>query len=63
MPMFGYGYLLWMLPGPRRQFAMVGALGQRVCVDPASKLVMLQTALDDTPEVWRLSRMLANQFE
>jgi CubicO group peptidase (beta-lactamase class C family) len=62
MPMFGYGYLLWLLPGPRRQFAMVGALGQRVCVDPGSKLVMVQTALEDTPEVWDLWRMLARQF-
>ena len=59
----GYGYLLWLLPAPRRQFAMVGALGQRVCVDPASKLVMVQTALDDTPEVWGLWRTLAQQFE
>jgi len=59
----GYGYLLWLLPAPRRQFAMVGALGQRVCVDPAAKLVMVQTALDDTPEVWGLWRMLAQQFE
>jgi len=63
MPIFGYGYLLWLLPGPRRQFAMVGSWGQRVCVDPASKLVMVQTALDDTPEVWSLWRMLAKQFE
>jgi len=62
-PMAGYGYLLWLLPAPRRQFAMVGSWGQRVCVDPASKLVMVQTALDDTPEVWRLWRMLAQQFE
>jgi len=62
MPMFGYGYLLWLLPGPRRQFAMVGALGQRVCVDPAAKLVMVQTALEDTPEVWDLWRTLARQF-
>src|SRR6516165_2289620 len=59
----GYGYLMWLLPAPRRQFAMVGSWGQRVCVDPASKLVMVQTALDDTPEVWRLWRMLAQQFE
>ena len=54
---------MWLLPAPRRQFAMVGSWGQRVCVDPASKLVMVQTALDDTPEVWRLWRMLAQQFE
>ena len=63
MPMFGYGYLLWLLPGPRRQFAMVGALGQRVCVDPAAKLVMVQTALDDAPEGWRLWAMVTQQFE
>jgi hypothetical protein len=44
-----------VIAGPRRQFAMVGALGQRVCVDPVSKLVMVQTALDDTPEVWRMA--------
>lgn len=62
MPMFGYGYLLWLPPGPRRQFAMVGALGQRVCADPAAKLVTVQTALEDTPEVWDLWRMLARQF-
>src|SRR6516165_11716220 len=47
----------------RRQFAMVGALGQRVCVDPAAKLVMVQTALDDAPEGWRLWAMVAQQFE
>ena len=62
MPTFGYGYLLWLLPGPRRQFAMVGALGQRVCVDPAAKLVMVQTALEDTPEAWDLWHVLAKQF-
>ncbi len=53
MPWFGYGYLLWLLPGTRRQFALVGAYGQRICIDPASKLIMVQTALDDTTdEVW-----------
>jgi CubicO group peptidase (beta-lactamase class C family) len=62
MPYFGYGYLLWLLPGPRRQFALVGALGQRVCVDPASKLVMVQTALDDTPDVWRLWAAVVGQL-
>jgi CubicO group peptidase (beta-lactamase class C family) len=33
-PTLGYGYLLWLLPGARRQFALVGANGQRICVDP-----------------------------
>lgn len=56
---FGYGYLLWLLPGPRRQFALVGDFGQRVIVDPASKLVMVQTALDETDAgSWKLWRTL-----
>jgi CubicO group peptidase (beta-lactamase class C family) len=59
---FGYGYLLWLLPGARRQFAMVGALGQRICVDPGSKLVMVQTALETDPEVWRLWAAVVKQF-
>jgi len=63
MKSFGYGYLLWLLPGSRRQFALVGAYGQRICVDPASKLVMVQTALDDTNgEDWRLWSALVEQF-
>jgi CubicO group peptidase (beta-lactamase class C family) len=54
-PGLGYGYLLWLLPGPRRQFALVGFCGQRICIDPPSKLVMVQTALDDgNGEGWRL---------
>jgi CubicO group peptidase (beta-lactamase class C family) len=62
MPDFGYGYLLYLLPGKRRQFALVGDLGQRVCVDPTSKLVMVQTALEGSPEVWRLWSALVAQF-
>jgi CubicO group peptidase (beta-lactamase class C family) len=62
MPTFGYGYLLWLLPGTRRQFAMVGDLGQRVCIDPASKLVMVQTAVETRGEVWRLWSDVVEQF-
>ena len=62
MPTFGYGYLLWLLPGTRRQFALVGDLGQRICVDPASKLVMVQTALETNAEVWQLWQALVEQF-
>jgi CubicO group peptidase (beta-lactamase class C family) len=50
----GYGYLLWLLPGTTRQFAAMGDYGQRICVDPVSKLVMVQTALEGNAEVWRL---------
>jgi len=50
----GYGYLLWLLPGDRRQFAMIGNFGQYIFVDPAFRLVMVQTALENHDEVWRL---------
>ena len=52
---------LWS-DGSRRQFAMLGDNGQRICIDPASKLVMVHTALDQTGEVWRLWAALAEQF-
>lgn len=61
-PTFGYGYLLWLLPGPRRQFAFFGDKGQRVYVDPISKLVMVQTALETTPEVFQLWNAVVEQF-
>jgi CubicO group peptidase (beta-lactamase class C family) len=61
-PWLGYGYLAWLLPGPRRQFAFLGQNGQRLCVDPAARLVMVQTALDETPEFWDLWRAVVAQF-
>jgi CubicO group peptidase (beta-lactamase class C family) len=61
-PNFGYGYFLWLLPGARRQFALRGANGQCICVDPAAKLVMVHTAVEYTDEVWRLWSALAKQF-
>ena len=61
-PWLGYGYLVWLLPGPRRQFAFIGQNGQRLCIDPAAKLVMVQTALDDTPEFWGLWASVVTQF-
>lgn len=61
-PGFGYGYLLWLLPGNRRQFALFGDYGQRICIDPASKLVMVQTGLEAIPEVWPLWSALVEQF-
>jgi CubicO group peptidase (beta-lactamase class C family) len=44
-PFFGYGYQLWILPGTRRMFALLGSNGQRIFVDPQSKLIMVQTAV------------------
>lgn len=61
MPNFGYGYLMWLLPGIR-QFAAVGAYGQRIIVDPRSALVMVQTALEDKGESWTLWRALVEQL-
>jgi CubicO group peptidase (beta-lactamase class C family) len=58
----GYGYLIWLLPGARRQFAPIGFLGQRILVDPVSKLVMVQTAVENTDEVWRLWADVVRQF-
>jgi CubicO group peptidase (beta-lactamase class C family) len=41
----GYGYQLWLFPGPRRQFAFLGIHGQSLYIDPAAQLVMVQTAV------------------
>lgn len=48
-PFFGYGYQLWVLPGERRMFALLGANGQRIFVDPQSKLILVQTAVMEKP--------------
>lgn len=44
-PIFGYGYQVWILPGERRMFALQGMDGQRIIIDPRSKLVLVQTAV------------------
>jgi CubicO group peptidase (beta-lactamase class C family) len=62
---FGYGYLLWLFPGERRQFALLGYKGQYVCVDPLSKLVMVHTAVEDPTykdEPWALWSALVDQL-
>ena len=41
---------------------LVGANGQRICVDPGAKLVMVQTALENSDENWRLWSALVEQF-
>jgi len=47
VPFFGYGYQVWILPGERRMFVLLGANGQRIFVDPQSKLILVQTAVMD----------------
>jgi CubicO group peptidase (beta-lactamase class C family) len=58
----GYGYLVWLLPGERRQFMFRGDYGQDVLVDPPSKLVMVQTALDRGEDVFRLWAEAVERF-
>jgi len=48
-PNLGYGYQIWILPGPQRRFALLGIQGQIILVDPASKLVMVNTAVRHNP--------------
>jgi CubicO group peptidase (beta-lactamase class C family) len=42
----GYGYQIWLVPGANRMFALRGLRGQFVLVDPETKLVLVQTAVD-----------------
>jgi len=61
-PTFGYGYLLWLLASGKRQFALFGDYGQRICVDPASKLIMVHTSVEGKTEIWQLWSALVKQF-
>ena len=42
---FGYGYQVWLLPGAERRFVLRGIRGQMIFVDPATRLVMVHTAV------------------
>jgi len=44
-PYFGYGYQTWIFPGDTRTFALLGVRGQAIYVDPATKLVLVHTAV------------------
>ena len=46
---YGYGYQVWLLPGARRQFVLLGIHGQAIYVDPAAKLVLVHTAVRTRP--------------
>jgi CubicO group peptidase (beta-lactamase class C family) len=68
-PNEGYGYQTWILPGERRTFMLWGSHGQRIYVDPQSKLVMVNTAVHklaaDRPpllEMGALWSALVDQF-
>lgn len=42
---FGYGNQFWVFPGARWRFALIGVRGQVIFVDPALRLVLVQTAV------------------
>jgi CubicO group peptidase (beta-lactamase class C family) len=58
-PHFGYGYQLWLQPGPRRQFSLQGLYGQAIYIDPGSKLVLVHTAVQLPAAVNPATRELA----
>ena len=64
----GYGYQVWILPGDHRVFALLGMDGQRIIVDPRSKLVLVQTAVwtndhdPDMLEIFALWNALVAQY-
>ena len=47
--LYGYGGQVWLLPGERRQFALLGIHGQTIFVDPVAKLVLVHTAVRVKP--------------
>ena len=64
---YGYGYHTWIFPGPSRMFALLGAHGQAIFVDPASHLVLIHTAVRIDPndrnlETLALWRALVDQL-
>jgi CubicO group peptidase (beta-lactamase class C family) len=59
---FGYGYQVWTFPGERRMLCLLGANGQRIFVDPQSKLIMVQTAVTPKAIDERDSEMLGLWF-
>lgn len=60
-PFWGYGYQTWLLPARGRMFALRGIHGQAIFVDPASKLVLVHTAVrlkaSNDPAAQELTRL------
>jgi len=58
-PFYGYGYQTWIFPMKERTFALQGIHGQVIYIQPATKIVMVQTAVFDRaggsqdPAAWR----------
>jgi hypothetical protein len=41
----GYGYQTWLINSKTRMFALLGLRGQAVMIDPATKVVVVHTAV------------------
>ena len=58
-PFYGYGYQTWVFPMKERTFALQGIHGQVIYIQPATKIVMVQTSVFDRaggtqdPTAWR----------
>lgn len=56
---YGYGYQTWIFPMKERTFALQGIHGQVIFIQPATKIVMVQTSVFDRaggsqdPAAWR----------
>lgn len=48
-PYLGYGYQVWLLPLKERTFVLQGIHGQHIFVQPASRIVMVQTSVNEAP--------------
>jgi CubicO group peptidase (beta-lactamase class C family) len=48
-PFQGYGYQTWIMPSPKRMFALRGIHGQTIYVDPSQRLVLVHTAVRVKP--------------
>jgi len=44
------------------ELTLFGNYGQRICVDSASKLIMVHTSVDGKTEIWQLWSALVKQF-
>jgi len=54
-PYFGYGYQIWLFPGERRRFALLGVYGQSIFIDPGLRLAMVQCGANATAEAGKTS--------
>ena len=52
--MLSNGYQTWIQPNKERTFCALGHFGQIICVQPSSKIVMVQVAAGDN-DAWRNS--------